>query len=93
MAVSTGRLDALAFCGGVLGGIFAYGEVYPSIAGFVTSTSTLRSSSFPSRSICRSFSRVSRWSASPLVVHILDASEPLNQYLFTADDGRIYALR
>ncbi len=39
VAVSTGRLDALAFCGGVLGGIFAYGEVYPSIAGFVTSTS------------------------------------------------------
>ena len=39
VAVATGRLDALAFGGGVLGGIFAYGELYPWIAGFVKSTS------------------------------------------------------
>ena len=38
VAVSTGRLDALAFCGGVFAGIFAYGEAYPWIADFVKST-------------------------------------------------------
>ena len=39
VGVSTGRLDALAFCGGVFGGILAYGEAYPWIAEFVESTS------------------------------------------------------
>jgi len=42
VGVSTGRLDALAFCIGVFGGIFAYGEAYPSIASFVKSTAMER---------------------------------------------------
>jgi hypothetical protein len=39
VGVSTGRLDALAFC---VGGIFVYGEAYPPIASFVKSTAMER---------------------------------------------------
>lgn len=38
VAVTTGKLDAIAFCGGILGGVFAYGETYPWISDFVRST-------------------------------------------------------
>jgi hypothetical protein len=39
VGMSTARLDAFAFGGGVFGGIFVYGELYPWLAGFVKSTS------------------------------------------------------
>ena len=39
VGIATGKLDGLAFAGGVLGGIFAFGEAYPYIEGFVNSTS------------------------------------------------------
>ncbi len=39
VGISTGRLDAVAFGGGVFGGIFVYGELYPWLADFVKSTS------------------------------------------------------
>jgi hypothetical protein len=35
VAIATGRLDALAFMAGIIGGIFAFGELYPAIEGFV----------------------------------------------------------
>ena len=39
VAISTGRLDGLVFVAGVVGGIFAFGELYPSIEPFVNATS------------------------------------------------------
>ena len=38
VAVSTGRIDALIYGGGILAGIFVFGEAYPAITGFVNSS-------------------------------------------------------
>ena len=38
VAVSTGRIDALIYGGGLLAGIFVFGEAYPAIEGFVNSS-------------------------------------------------------
>jgi len=38
VAVATGKLDAMVFAAGIVAGIFAYGEVYPAITGFVYAT-------------------------------------------------------
>lgn len=38
VALSTGRIDALAFLSGIVAGIFAFGEAYPAIEGFANST-------------------------------------------------------
>jgi len=38
VGTATGRLDGLAFMGGVFGGIFVYGELYPWLADFANST-------------------------------------------------------
>jgi len=35
VAVATGRLDGLLFLGGVVAGIFVFGEAYPLIANFM----------------------------------------------------------
>lgn len=39
VAMATGKLDAIVFLGGVMAGIFVYGEAYPAIRGFASSTS------------------------------------------------------
>jgi hypothetical protein len=38
VAVSTGRIDALIYGGGIFAGIFVFGEAYPAIEGFVNSS-------------------------------------------------------
>jgi uncharacterized protein len=38
VALSTGRIDAVAFLTGIVAGIFAFGEAYPAIEGFANST-------------------------------------------------------
>jgi len=38
VGMATGRLDAVLFGLGILGGIFVFGEAYPAIEGFVNST-------------------------------------------------------
>ena len=39
VAAATGKLDALVHIGGMLAGIFLFGEAYPAFAGFYNSTS------------------------------------------------------
>ena len=39
VAVATGRIDALVFVAGIFAGIFGFGEIYPLVANFYSSTS------------------------------------------------------
>lgn len=39
VAVATGKLDAMVFAGGILAGMFVFGELYPSLQNFVDSSS------------------------------------------------------
>jgi len=38
VALSTGKVDALVFLAGIVAGIFVFGEAYPAIEGFASST-------------------------------------------------------
>jgi hypothetical protein len=39
VACATGKIDGMAYVGGVLAGMFAFAEVYPAVQGFVDSSS------------------------------------------------------